>query len=155
MFHTQRDSRHTLKISRIIPASRKEVFEAWTTAESLKQWICPEDSSVSFIELDVRVGGTFRIEMQHADEGEMVLTGIYREIRPPEKLVFTWVSKHTHYRDSLVTLDFLAHGEATELILRQTQLPDEEAVTLHADTWAQLLEHLEDSVLKSDRSELQ
>lgn len=83
MFHAQRDPRHTLKMSRIIPASRKEVFEAWTTAESLKQWICPEDSSVSFIELDVRVGGTFRIEMHHVDEGAMVLTGIYREIRPP------------------------------------------------------------------------
>src|SRR5579864_2938696 len=126
MSHAQRDPRHTLKITRIIPAPRKEVFEAWTTAESLKEWICPEGSSVSFIELDVRVGGTFRIELQHAEEGEMVITGIYRECRPPEKLVFTWVSKHTHYRYSLVTLDFLARGEATELILRQTQLPDEE-----------------------------
>ena len=155
MSETQRDPRHELKIARIIPAPREEVFEAWTTAESLKEWICPEGSSVSHIELDVQIGGTFRIELQHVEEGEMVITGIYREIRPPEKLVFTWVSKHTHYRDSLVTLDFLAHGEATELILRQTQLPDEEAVTLHADTWAQLLEHLEDSVLKSDRSELQ
>jgi uncharacterized protein YndB with AHSA1/START domain len=40
MFHAQRDPQHTLKMSRIIPASRKEVFEAWTTAKSLKQWIC-------------------------------------------------------------------------------------------------------------------
>lgn len=151
MFHTQRDSRHTLKISRIIPASRKEVFEAWTTAESLKQWICPEDSSVSFIELDVRVGGTFRIEMQHADEGEMVLTGIYREIRPPEKLVFTWVSKRTHFRDSLVTLDFIARDEATELILLKTQLPDKEAVERHTAGWTHLLEPLTASLQKSDR----
>jgi uncharacterized protein YndB with AHSA1/START domain len=142
MFHAQRDPRHTLKMSRIIPASREEVFEAWTTAESLKQWIGPEGSSISFIELDVRVGGTFRIEMQHADEGEMVLTGVYREIRPPEKLVFTWVSKHTHFRDSLVTLDFIARGEATELILLQTQLPDEEAVERHIAGWTHLLERL-------------
>ncbi len=155
MSDTQRDPRHELKIARIIPAPRKEVFEAWTTAESLKEWICPEGSSVSHIELDVRVGGTFRIELQHAEEGEMLITGIYREILPPEKLVFTWVSKHTHYRDSLVTLDFLARGEATELILRQTQLPDEEAVKLHATVWTQLLEHLADFVLKSDRSGLQ
>ena len=151
MFHAQRDPRHTLKISRIIPASRQEVFEAWTTAESLKEWICPEDPSVSFIELDVRVGGTFRIEIQHADEGEMVLTGIYREIRPPEKLVFTWVSKHTHDRDSLVTLDFVARGEATELILLQTQLPDEEAVERHIAAWTHLLEQLTASLQKSDR----
>jgi uncharacterized protein YndB with AHSA1/START domain len=151
MSDTQRDPRHTLKIARIIPAPRWEVFEAWTTAESLKEWICPKDSSVSLIELDVRVGGTFRIEMQHADEGEMVVTGVYREILPPEKLVFTWTSKHTHYQDSLVTLDFLARGEATELILRQTQLPDEEAVTLHTAVWPQLLEHLAAILQKSDR----
>ena len=155
MFHAQRDARHTLKMSRIIPASRKEVFEAWTTAESLKQWICPEDSSVSFIELDVRVGGTFRIEMQHADEGEMVLTGTYREIRPPEKLVFTWVSKHTHFRDSLVTLDFIARGEATELILLQTQLPDDEAVERHTAGWRQLMDHLAMVLQKRSRRPLQ
>jgi uncharacterized protein YndB with AHSA1/START domain len=155
MSRAQRDPRYTLKLSRIIPASREEVFEAWTTAESLKQWICLEDSSVSFIELDVRVGGTFRIEMQHAVEGEMVLTGVYREIRPPEKLVFTWVSKHTHYRDSLVTLDFFARGEATELILLQTQLPDEEAVERHIAAWTYLLEQLAASLQKSDRRGLQ
>jgi len=107
------------------------------------------------IELDVRVGGTFRIEMQHAEEGEMVITGIYREILPPEKLVFTWASKHTQYKDSLVTLDFLARGEATELILLQTQLPDEEAVKLHMAVWPQLLEHLADSLQKSDRRRIQ
>ncbi|MFL5692267.1 MAG: SRPBCC domain-containing protein, partial [Ktedonobacteraceae bacterium] len=48
MDHTQRDLQHVLKISRIIHAPRQEVFEAWTTAESVKQWMCPEGASVSF-----------------------------------------------------------------------------------------------------------
>jgi uncharacterized protein YndB with AHSA1/START domain len=48
MDHTQSDRQHVLKISRIIHAPRQEVFEAWTTAESVKQWMCPEGSSVSF-----------------------------------------------------------------------------------------------------------
>jgi len=146
----QRYPQHALKLTRIIPVSQKEVFEAWTTAESMKQWICPEGSSVSFIELDVRVGGAFRIEIQHADEGEMVITGVYREIVPPEKLVFTWNSIHTRYQESLVTLELLARGEATELILLQTQLPDEEAVQQHITGWTPLLELLIASLQKKN-----
>ena len=140
MFHAQ-NPLHTLKIRRILPASRQEVFEAWTTAEYVKQWLCPEGSSVSFVELDVRVGGAFRVDM-HIGEEDVVHTGVYREILFPEKLVFTWVSEHTHYRESLVTLEFLAHGEATELILLQTQLPDDEATERHTAGWTQLMEHL-------------
>lgn len=141
MSHAQRDPGHVLKLTRIIHAPRQEVFEAWTNAESVKQWMCPEGSSVSFVELDVRVGGAFRVDM-HIDGADTIHTGIYREIIPPEKLVFTWVSKHTHYRESLVTLEFLAHGEATELILLQTQLPDDEAAKRHTVGWTQLIEHL-------------
>src|SRR5438067_10143238 len=107
MSHAQRDPGHVLKITRIIHASRQEVFEAWTTAESVKQWMCPEGASVSFVELDVRVGGAFRIDM-HIDGTDMVHTGTYREVTPPEKLVFTWVSRHTHYRESLVTIELFA-----------------------------------------------
>jgi uncharacterized protein YndB with AHSA1/START domain len=52
MSHAQRDPGHVLKITRIIHAPRQEVFEAWTNAASVKQWMCPEGSSVSFVELD-------------------------------------------------------------------------------------------------------
>src|SRR5260221_12786589 len=90
------------------------------------QWMCPEGSSVSFVELDVRVGGAFRVDM-HVDGADTIHTGIYREIIPPEKLVFTWVSKHTHYLEALVTLAILAHGKATVLILCPTLFPDDEA----------------------------
>ena len=141
MFDTQGDPGHALKITRIIHAPRQEVYEAWTNAELMKQWMCPEGSSVSFVELDVRVGGAFQVVMR-IDGADTIHTGIYREIIPPETLVFTWVSKHTHYRESLVKLQFLAHGESTELILLQTQLPDDEAVERHTAGWTQLIEHL-------------
>lgn len=141
MDHTQSDRQHVLKISRIIHAPRQEVFEAWTKAESVKQWMCPEGSSVSFVELDVQVGGAFRIAM-NTEGTDTVHTGTYREITPPEKLVFTWVSRHTHYRESLVTIELFAHGETTELVLNQVQLPDEEAVERHTAGWTALAEHL-------------
>jgi uncharacterized protein YndB with AHSA1/START domain len=147
MSHGQSDPRYVLKLTRIIAASPWEVFEAWTTAESVKQWMCPEGASVSFAELDVQVGGAFRIDM-HVNGADIVHTGTYREIVPPEKLVFTWLSKHTHYRESLVTLELRARGEATELILLQTQLPDKEAAERHTAGWTQLLERLTASLQK-------
>ncbi len=154
MDHTRRDLQHVLKISRIIHAPRQEVFEAWTTVESVKQWMCPEGASVSFVELDVQVGGAFRIDM-HIEGTDTVHTGIYREITPPEKLVFTWVSRHTHYRESLVTIELFAHGETTELVLNQVQLPDEEAVERHTVGWTQLMEHLATFLQERSRRRLQ
>jgi uncharacterized protein YndB with AHSA1/START domain len=154
MDHTQRDLQHALKISRVIHAPRQEVFEAWTTAESVKQWMCPEGSSVSFVELDVQVGGAFRIDM-HTDGADTVPTGIYREITPPEKLVFTWVSRHTHYRESLVTVELFAHGETTELVLNQVRLPDEKAVERHTVGWTQLMDHLTTFLQERSRRRLQ
>src|ERR1700730_256442 len=100
MHHAQWDPRQVLKITRIINAPRQEVFEAWTNAEQGKHWMCPEGSSVSFAELELGVGGTFRSDM-HIDGADLVHPGISREITPPAKLVFTWVLKHTHLRESL------------------------------------------------------
>lgn len=130
-----------LKISRMIHAPRQEVFDAWTTAESMRAWMCPEDGSVTFVELDLRVGGAFRIEMRVGGSAS-VHTGIYQEILPPERLVFTWVSRRTHYRASRVTVEFHARGDITELVLTQRQLPDEEAVARHTTGWTSLLAHL-------------
>ena len=149
MFDAKRTSGHVLKITRTIHASRQEVFEAWTNVESVKQWMCPEGSFVSFVELDVRVGGAFRIDM-HIEGAEVVHTGIYRAITPPEKLVFTWVSRNAHYRASLVTVELFAHGDTTELVLRQIDLPDEQAVQQHISGWTELMEHLALTLQKRD-----
>lgn len=121
-------SQPELRITMIMQVPRQEVFDAWITPENLKQWMCPEGASVSFVEFDVRIGGAFRVDMR-VDGADTVHTGIYWEILPPEKLVFTWISKNTLDRASLVTVEFLARGEATtELVLTQQRLPDEEAV---------------------------
>jgi uncharacterized protein YndB with AHSA1/START domain len=131
-----------LTITRVLPASRQAVFDAWTTVESVQRWMCPDATSIPLAELDVRVGGALRVEML-TDEGErLVHTGVYREVRPPEKLVFTWKSKHTQHRDTLVAVELRALGDKTELRLTQTLLPDEVAMHQHIRGWTQIVEHL-------------
>jgi uncharacterized protein YndB with AHSA1/START domain len=63
MVYAQSDDPPVLKITRILNATRQEVFAAWTDPASVKQWLCPEGASVVRVELDVRVGGAFRIDM--------------------------------------------------------------------------------------------
>jgi uncharacterized protein YndB with AHSA1/START domain len=130
-----------LIVRRVLSASRQAVFDAWTTAKSVRHWMCPEAVSVALAELDVRVGGAFRVDML-VDGEHSVHTGIYREVRPPEKLIFTWRSRQTQHRDTLVIVELRALGDKTELTLTQTLLPDEEAVRKHIRGWTQIIEHL-------------
>jgi len=131
----------TLTLTRILNAGREEVFAAWTTAESMRRWMCPDGVTEVLVQLDVRVGGTFRIDMLHGGEW-LAHTGTYREIDPPKRLVFTWVSQATRHRETLVRVELRALGDQTELTLTHTLLPDAEAVEMHTRGWSQILERL-------------
>jgi uncharacterized protein YndB with AHSA1/START domain len=135
-------SAHTLSLIRILAAGRQVVFDAWTTAKSVQQWMCPEAVSIPLVELDVRVGGALRVDML-IDGVVVTHTGVYREVTPPEKLVFTWASQNTLGQETLVTIVLHALGEdRTELRLTQTLLPTEETTQQHARGWTQILGHL-------------
>jgi len=128
-----------LRIVRRLPASPEEVFDAWTDAESLREWMCPGASHVSALEVDPRVGGRLRVVM--SDETRSTEhTGEYRELRRPARLVFTWISEHTLGRETLVTVVLRAVGEETELTLTQEQLPDDEARRKHELGWTGIVD---------------
>jgi uncharacterized protein YndB with AHSA1/START domain len=133
---------HSLSLTRVLPVGRQEVFDAWTTAAWVQQWMCPEAVSIPRVELDVRVGGAFRVDMLVNGAVE-THTGVYREVTPPEKLVFTWTSPNTLRHETLVTVVLHALGdESTELRLTQTLLPTEDTTRQHTRGWTQILEHL-------------
>src|SRR5436190_169793 len=80
-----------LEIKRLIKAPRERVFDAWTRPEQLKQWMGPdEDMTIASVKIDLRVGGKFRIQMKAPDGESYTAVGTYREVRAPERLVFTW-----------------------------------------------------------------
>ncbi|MBD0322767.1 MAG: SRPBCC domain-containing protein [Aldersonia sp.] len=80
-------------ISREFDAPRELVFRAWTDPEQLAKWCGPRGfhTPISSISMDARPGGVHRMTMVEDDSGdEYVSAGVYREIVPPERLVFTW-----------------------------------------------------------------
>jgi uncharacterized protein YndB with AHSA1/START domain len=139
----KRESPYKLTIKKLLPASREEVFAAWTDPESLKQWMDPGNTSVPLVQVDLREGGSFRIDMQ-TESGYHVHTGEYLEIKPPEKLVFTWISEFTDQSPSRVTLEFFERGDQTELLLTHEQLPSEDAVKGHTRGWMERVDFLAD-----------
>ena len=80
-----------------------KVFAAWTDPEKVKRWMGPGEVKVMSTEGDPRTGGRYRWLMQAPDGTEHDVSGVYREVIPNEKLVFTWAWKSTPERESLVT----------------------------------------------------
>ena len=128
-----------IHLQRLLPASPQEVFDAWLDPESLRQWFCPGTVSLASVDLDVRVGGHFRIVMRD-DNKDLVHTGTYREIAPPRRLVFTWRSSGTYDQETLVTVELHARGEMTELELTHTLFPDRTTASNHEHGWQSIVE---------------
>jgi len=94
-------------------------------------------------ETDLRVGGRFRISFYGEDGEYFQVGGVYREIVPNARLVFSWAWHTTPERESQVTVSLLSEGGGTLLTLHHEQFFDEAARDSHARGWAELLEKLE------------
>jgi uncharacterized protein YndB with AHSA1/START domain len=78
-----------LVLTRTIHAPREKVFRAWTDPDLLKQWFAPLPYTTPAAQMDVRPGGSSRIVMRAPDGTEMPNRGVYLEVVPNERLVFT------------------------------------------------------------------
>jgi uncharacterized protein YndB with AHSA1/START domain len=135
-----------LVITRTLDAPREMVFAAWTENEHLERWQgAPEGFTVTVEESDIREGGHFKICMRSPDGVDHRLQGVYREITPPERLVFThaWIdAAGKPGRETLVTITFVARGNRTELTLRQTGFESANSRDGHRVGWDSTLNRL-------------
>ncbi|HXT49242.1 MAG TPA: SRPBCC domain-containing protein, partial [Gemmatimonadaceae bacterium] len=134
----------TLEVRRTIRAPRQRVFDAWTKAEELKAWHAPGPLTVSLAEIDLRVGGKYRIHMVEPDGKEHRVSGVYREIDPPRKVVYSWGWDGDHpVKDSTVTLEFFERGDATEVVLTHEGITHDEEREKHTHGWTSIMDKLE------------
>src|SRR5438445_13670197 len=97
----------TVRLQRTFQAPREKVFQAWTRPEDLKRWSAPGDLTTPVAEVDLRVGGRYRIDMRAPDGTLHRVTGTYREVDPPNRLVYTWQWETTPgATETLVTVAF-------------------------------------------------
>jgi len=131
----------TLEIRRTIPAPRERVFDAWTQAKELNKWSAPSPMTPK-AEVDLRIGGRYRIVMRGPDGIDRIVGGVYRTIERPSKLVYTWKWEESPMADSLVTIDFVERGKATEVLLRHEGLSDPDSRARHEHGWIGCLDNL-------------
>lgn len=138
-------ARPSLTLKRRLHASPAKVWAAWTSAEKIAHWFGPADTIDGSVraELDGRVGGRFRVSF-HTARGEYHdVGGVYREVVPEQRLVFSWAWHSTPERESQVTVTLQPDGEGTLLTLTHEQLFDQAAADGHRKGWTGSLDRLE------------
>ena len=138
----------TLILQRMLNAPPERAFKAWTAAEHIKQWMRPEPGMVvPFATMDLRVGGKFRIQMKNPDGEFFTAVGEFREVKVPERLVYTWDwekdGSGTEFgevegKTSLITVEFLKRGERTELVFTHSRFATVQSRDSHARGWTRV-----------------
>jgi uncharacterized protein YndB with AHSA1/START domain len=141
----QSQPQNSLELRRTFAAPRERVFRAWTDARELALWFHPTtDHTTVITRLDLKVGGNYSVEMHHKSGTVHKLSGTYQQIKPPEKLAFTWRwSTDPPGQETLVCLDFLEQVDGTEVVLSHGHFPDAGTRDLHNQGWNGCLDQLQ------------
>jgi uncharacterized protein YndB with AHSA1/START domain len=131
-----------LTLKRRINAPAAKIYQAWTDPEKMMRSYAPAGADTLKAETDARVGGRFRVLMRTPDGEHHDVSGVYREVVPNEKLVFTWQWRSKPEWESLVTITLKRDGGATILTLTHEQLPDEAERDGHRNGWTGAIEKL-------------
>ena len=140
-------------IERVFEAPRELVWRAWTEPEHFMRWYGPQGMTVPTCEIDFRVGGRHLFGMRSPDGQEYWSSGVYREIVPPERFVFTDSPADEHGNVTpmgedfpletivTVTLEDLGDGR-TRLTLTQAGWPDDGMAAGASGGWNQAFDKL-------------
>ena len=138
----------SLTLKRRLNAAPEKVYAAWTDPEKIVKWFGPDAGPVKHAEADVRVGGRYAVTF-HTEDGEQHhVSGIYQEVVPNERLVFTWAWRTMPERESLVTILIKPDGEGSLLTLIHEQFFDEPARDRHEWGWTGALNKLEKALAR-------
>jgi uncharacterized protein YndB with AHSA1/START domain len=133
-------------VTRTFAAPRDLVFSAWTDPRQVTHWWGPHDftTPLSTISMDLRPGGTWRACMvSDADGTEYPTGGVFREVVPPERLVFTWSDPEAPddpALESVVTVTFTDLGDSTEMTFHFAATRDLDGDV--RDGWLECIERL-------------
>jgi uncharacterized protein YndB with AHSA1/START domain len=140
----------TLVLKRMLNAPQERAFKVWTAPEHIQQWMRPDPGmEVPLATMDLRVGGKFRIQMKTPDGEFFTAVGVFKEVKAPELLVYTWDFEkdgggaefgEVEGKPSLVRVEFFKRSEGTELVLTHSQFTTVESRDNHARGWGKLVD---------------
>ena len=127
----------SVKMTRVIKASRERVFEAWTNPRSMMKWFGTPTTTVLGVTMDPRVGGQYVIETTGGSEQQTVMRveGIFTEIVPVERVAFTWNAGWAPGERTLVTVSLREVSDGTEMTLEHSGFMSEPSKSAHQRGW--------------------
>ena len=146
-----------LVITRVFDAPRELVWKAWTDPEHFKRWWGPKDFTAPVCKNDLRVGGKYLWCMRSSEGKDFYTTGVFREIVPPERLVYTDsfadekgnVVSATEYglgeefpAETLVTVTLVERDGKTTMTVRHAGLPAGKMKDMTGDGWNESFDKL-------------
>ncbi len=144
------DTTKGFTLVRTFEATPEEVWNAWTDPDEAAQWWHPRETSTprESVEIDARVGGRYRYTMVNDHTGDSVVTGgVYREVEPFERLVFTWGYPDGDPDDSpIVTVTLEPVGEGTRMTFDLRGVEGAAGDSYYYDGWDEALDCLEEYI---------
>ena len=138
----------TMEVTRVFDAPRRLVFEAWTRPEHLVRWWGPKGFTLPTCEVDFRVGGAYRMVMRAPDGTDHGFGGVYTEIVPPERIVFTALIDGSPERELVTTATFEERDGKTTLTVRQTAPASPDHARGQRQGWTEQLARLADFLVQ-------
>ena len=129
-----------LLIVRSFAAPARLLFALWSEPEHLVHWMGPQGFECPHAETDLRVGGAYRVLIRSPDSGDNWFGGVYREIEPDRKLVFTFTWDNDGPSagvETLITITFAEQDGQTVQTFHQAPFRDAERRDSHKGGWTQ------------------
>jgi uncharacterized protein YndB with AHSA1/START domain len=137
---------YDIRLERVLNTTPDAAFKHWVDAGARRRWYAPEDGWIVEAETDLRVGGTWRVLFGPSREEMYLEHGVFEELDPPHRLVYTTLYEFPDGRlpfDTRVTVTFEAHDGGTLLRLVDTGYPSEEQRAAHESGWPGFLDAFE------------
>jgi uncharacterized protein YndB with AHSA1/START domain len=131
-----------LVVRRTIDAPAERLFRAWTEPAQLLTWWGPGPAHCSHAELDLRVGGRYRIANAFPDGRVVWIVGEFERISPPHELVYSWRLEGSGPDVERVTVRFEGRGTATEVVVLHERISSAKARDGHEKGWEGCLDGL-------------
>ena len=136
-----------VQVEQVLAAPPARVFRAFSDARLLPRWLTPAPETTMRVEaLDFREGGAYRFVYTLPDRSEVAIGGVYRTIRPPERLVVSWIidrpDEHAGI-ESEVTVTIAPAGKGSRLTIRHLGWPIPSAARRHEGGWMGALVQLD------------
>ncbi len=140
------EEKFVLEMTRELPVVPEKVFAAFSNFEAMSAWFGPHGCKVNDGELNFVEGGSYRMQIPSEKGGNNAVGGIYKEIDPPSRIVFSWKwepREEISSDEMEITIEFREiEGGKTELSLRQILVPEQDVAEHHSWGWAETFERL-------------